>query len=166
MGVSAFPRGAGSVVALGPSSNGHSLEAKAGSGNRSPATTHSATRVKGQQLAWPSVLEPRIKELAGCSLEVHQRRHRWPWFHPALALPKPLPVPYNLSDPQNHDGPSAVLTFQDSNNCGTDLPQTALPSASELPSAVGVDHTHPARPRSQPQKQRRPRPLQAPKSAS
>lgn len=105
MGISALPRGVGSVVALGPSSNGHSPEVEAGSGNRSPATTHSATRVKGQQLAWSSVPEPRIKELAGRSLEVHQRRHRWPWFHPALALLKPLPVPYNLSDPQNHDDP-------------------------------------------------------------
>lgn len=164
-GVSAPPQGVGSVVAPGPSSNGHSLEAKAGSGHCSPATTRSVTRVEGQRLAWSSVPEARIKELAGYSLKTHQKRHRRPWFRPDLALLKPLPVPYNLSDPQNHNSPSAVLSFQDSSNRGTGLPHTALPVCLRALLAVGADRTHPARPGSQPQKRMHLRPPEAPKSA-
>lgn len=67
MGVSAFPRGAGSVVALGPSSNGHSLEAEAGSGNRSPATTHSATRVKASSSLGPVFLNRGSKSWQGAA---------------------------------------------------------------------------------------------------
>lgn len=91
---------------------------KAGSGNWSSAATHSGICVKFQQLVFSPVFLNLGSKNWQDSLKIHPKRHRQSalGFAPGFARSKPIPMRYDFSDPQNHEGPSAILIFQGSSN--------------------------------------------------